>query len=270
MLISIRLKNLMEENFERKIKKGTRFKRFKDSELFKVVEEVFDSQTLQSLYYLMNKGYIDKIYGVVAAGKEARIYWAEDSQNRDLAVKIFLVKTAEFRRGRLKYIEGDPRFKRIRKDIRSIVRIWCSKEFRNLKRAYESGIRVPQPYTFKDNILLMEFINSGIRGKPAPTIKEKVPEDPEGAYYQIISAIEKLYNEAKLVHADLSEYNILNKDEKLYIIDWGSAVHGMHPHAEEFLLRDIVNITRFFESLGVKVEDPQNIYKRIISRGFPR
>ncbi len=239
-------------------------KKLKDTSLFEVVEEVFDYKTLMALYYLINKGFIHVMHGAVASGKEAKIYWAEDSKRNDVAVKIFLVKTAEFRRGRLKYIEGDPRFKKIGRDIRSIVRVWCSKEYRNLLRAYEAGIRVPKPYAFKENILVMEFISGDERGRPAPLIKDKVPEDPKNAFLIIKDYIRKLYSKAELIHADLSEYNIMVKDSELVVIDWGSAVHKMHPSAREFLIRDIRNIYNFFRRLGVKTGDPLEFYLELV------
>ncbi len=238
-------------------------KRIKDSRLFEVVEEVFDYHTLMALYHLINRGFIRIMYGVVASGKEARIYWAE-SEKGDIAVKIFLVLTAEFRKGRLKYIEGDPRFKKVSKDIKDLVKIWCSKEYRNMLKAYEAGVRVPKPYAYKDNVLVMEFIDSGERGKPAPLIKDVPPEDPNKAFDEIKEYLRRLYAEANLVHADLSEYNIMNKDEELVIIDWGSAVHRNHPHAGEFLLRDIKNIFNFFSRLGVKTEEPEEFYSELI------
>ncbi len=243
-----------------------KYKRIKDSRLFEVVEEVFDYPTLMALYDLINKGIIETIYGVVASGKEARIYWAEDPEGNDLAVKIFLVSTAEFRRGRLKYIEGDPRFKRVGRKIRDIVRAWCSKEFRNLKRAYEVGVRVPRPIAFKDNVLVMEFISGGERGVPAPAIKDYPPEDPEEAYLTIRRYIETLYLEGDLVHADLSEYNILNTGSELVIIDWGSAVHVRHPHAEEFLRHDIYTVFRYFDRLGVETDDPEEFFKTLLRK----
>ena len=49
----------------------------KRSELNEVLEEVFDQQTLMTLYELMNRGLIKDFYGVVSAGKESRIYYAE-------------------------------------------------------------------------------------------------------------------------------------------------------------------------------------------------
>ncbi|HFC49116.1 MAG TPA: serine protein kinase RIO [Thermofilum sp.] len=259
---------MSEENFDiepQRFSERRRLRKIKDSELFEVVEEVFDYRTLMALYDLLNRGIIWKMYGAVASGKEARIYWAEDKHGRDLAVKIFLVSTAEFRKSRLIYIEGDPRFKRVSGKIRDIVRVWCSKEFRNLQRAHDVGVRVPEPIAYKENILVMEFIDAGIRGVPAPLLKEAPPQDPNEAYKWVISSIEALYLKGKLIHADLSEYNILNKGEDLYIIDWGSAVHINHPHADEFLLRDLRNVTRYFERLKVDVEDPEDVYKKLKS-----
>lgn len=236
----------------------------KDSELAEVLEEVFDYWTVKAIYKLMNKGVISKIYGAVAAGKESRVYWGESPSGDSIAVKIFLVTTAEFRRGRLKYIEGDPRFRMARKDMRSIVRLWCHKEYRNLKRAYEHGIRVPKPYAHLENVLIMEFIDAGAPGVPAPLIKDLPPENPEKSFREILGYVEKMYRDAKLVHADLSEYNILNKNEEMIIIDWGSAVLASHTHAREFLLKDVTNIFRFFSKLGVDTGDPLEFYKRLV------
>jgi len=47
-------------------------------------EEVFDAQTLLTIYRLMKKGVIDDFYGVVSAGKESRIYHAKNRQERSL------------------------------------------------------------------------------------------------------------------------------------------------------------------------------------------
>lgn len=255
----------IEERLARSLPKS-KYKRLKDSRLFEVVEEVFDYPTLMALYELINRKIIGVMHGVVAAGKEARIYWAETPEGEDIAVKIFLVSAAEFRRGRLKYIEGDPRFKRVGRKIRDIVRVWCSKEFRNLRRAFEIGVRVPRPLAFRDNVLVMEFIDAGERGVPAPLIKDYPPEDPEEAFKTVCHYIELLYTKGELVHADLSEYNIMNTGSELVIIDWGSAVHAGHPSAEEFLLRDISTIFKFFEKLGVSVDDPLTFFRHLVAR----
>ncbi len=62
----------------------------------------------------------------------------------------------------------------------------------------------------------------------------------------------KLYQKAKLVHADLSECNILYQHEqgKIYIIDVGQAIETSHPNADAYLARDAHQITRFFYKKG--------------------
>ncbi|RLF06491.1 MAG: serine protein kinase RIO [Thermoprotei archaeon] len=252
------------EEVEDRVERIRREKRVKDSRLFEVVEEVFDYPTLMALYKLINDGVIGVMHGAVAAGKEARIYWAETPRGEDIAVKIFLVQAAEFRRGRLVYIEGDPRFRRVRRDLRGLIELWCSKEFRNLRRAHEAGVRVPRPYARRGNVLVMEFVSDPeVRGRPAPLLKEVELEDPEEAFNVIKGYIEQLYLKARLVHADLSEYNVMVRGEELILIDFGSAVDVAHPMAKEFLRRDIRNIYAYFKRLGVDVGDPDEFYHEL-------
>jgi serine/threonine-protein kinase RIO1 len=89
--------------------------------------------------------------GVVSSGKEAKVYWGKTKDGTDLAVKINLTSSAEFKKGILKYIEGDPRFKNIKKDTRSLFSVWAAKEFRNLQEAYDAKVPVPHPIAVKSN-----------------------------------------------------------------------------------------------------------------------
>ena len=100
----------------------------KRSEDFQVIEEVFDRSTLMVIYDFMNKGVIDEIHGVVNAGKEARIYWGIDQKGIELAIKIYLTSSAEFKKGMIPYIEGDPRFTHIRRDTRSLTGKRCESQ----------------------------------------------------------------------------------------------------------------------------------------------
>ena len=86
-------------------------------------------------------------------------------------------------------------------------------------------------------------------------------------YLSVIKAMKLIYQKAKLVHSDLSEYNIMKLDKKLIFFDFGSAVSIAHPQAEEFLKRDIFNINRFFQRRGIKVEeDEEKLFLRIRGR----
>ena len=61
-----------------------------------------------------------------------------------------------------------------------------------------------------------------------------------------------MYHDCKLVHADLSEYNILYHQQQLWIIDVSQSVEHDHPAAFEFLRKDLKNVGDFFGSYGVR------------------
>ncbi len=218
--------------------------RIKDSDDLQVQEAVFDTRTLKNLYDLASKGIIDTLGGSISTGKEANIFYATCGQ-KDLAIKIYRVSTSNFK-AMQDYLHGDPRFGNIKGTRRAIVSAWAKKEFRNLKRAEEVGVRVPHPIDTRENILIMDLI--GQKGSPAPTLKDiKLgPEEAERAFDKIVEYISLLYNKADLVHSDLSEFNVLYDDEPI-IIDMGQSVTLDHPMARKFLERDIKNIARYFQ-----------------------
>ncbi len=229
-----------------------RLMREKRSEEYEVLEEVFDRSTLMTVYEFLNKGTIAEIHGSVKAGKESKIYWGLGSDGTELAIKIYLTVSSEFRKGMLPYIEGDPRFAHVKRDTRSLVYVWAQKEFKNLQRAYEVSVTVPKPIAVSKNVLVMRFV--GENGVPAPLLKEVSLTKPERTYLQLITYIKKLYQKAEIVHADLSEYNIMVWEGKPVLFDVSQAVSLKHPMAQQFLRRDLENLNRYFEKLGVKVQ----------------
>ena len=60
-----------------------------------------------------------------------------------------------------------------------------------------------------------------------------------------------MYQKCKLVHADLSEFNMLWHVDKLYFIDVSQAVEPTHPASIEFLLRDCRHVCEFFSHSGL-------------------
>ncbi len=232
-------------------------------EEFEVFEEVFDRPTLEGLYRLVRRGVISKLYGVVKAGKEGRIYWGRNPGGSELAVKVYYTVTGEFRQGMIKYIEGDPRFRRVRRDPRSLVYTWTQKEFKNLKLAGEAGVNVPKPIECFRNILVMRFI--GRDGVPAPLLREVELERPDTFYRRLIEEVKRLYLKAGLVHGDLSEYNIMVWEEAPVVFDVSQAVLKAHPNAGVFLRRDIERINEYFSRLGVDILDAD--YLEVYVRG---
>ncbi len=70
-----------------------------------------------------------------------------------------------------------------------------------------------------------------------------------------------MFNEAKLVHADLSEYNLLWFKDEIYVIDVSQAVELDHPMALDFLRRDCSIMNDFFSKKGLHTLSLQDTYE---------
>ncbi|MDE1856127.1 MAG: serine protein kinase RIO [Candidatus Micrarchaeota archaeon] len=223
-----------------------------------VIEEgVFDNRTMLRIEKLFSHKIISRLGFLIAKGKEGDVYLADSGsavKEDYVAVKIFRIETSKFF-SRTEYMIGDPRFPKIKREIFWIVNEWCKKEYGNLKIADYAKVHAPKPYYFNGNVIAMEFIGSN--GRVAPQLKNVVLEDPRKVFNTIITDVKRLYDN-ELVHADMSEYNILMRDGVPYIIDFGQAVVTQHPNAVEFLRRDVRNIVNHFNKkygLGIDEEE---------------
>lgn len=222
----------------------------KDSDQRKVMEEVFDRSTLISIEELVRRGHLQDLYGVVNAGKEARVYYGLGPGNAPVAVKIYMIVSADFKK-RIGYITGDRRFGKLPSNSREAIAVWVRKEFKNLQLADSAKVRVPKPLAFHKNIIIMEYI--GEPPRPAPTFAETEVNQDDCDW--TFSTVDKLFNSARLVHADLSEFNIFKHGSERVLFDMGSAVLTSHPQALEFLRRDLTNMVRFFKKRGLSSGD---------------
>ena len=227
-------------------------KRIENTEQFKVTDSVFDDATLGALYKLVQDGHVDAFGGPLSTGKEANVYLAQGSE-AELAVKIYRINASDFRAMR-DYLDGDPRFEGIGSDKKKVVVAWTKKEFANLRRAREGGVRVPTPKAVQRNVLVMEFL--GQNSRRARRLSEVNVENPETAYEVVREYMRRLYR-AGLIHGDLSEYNVVVHDDQLVVLDLGQAVTVHHPNSRDFLERDCENVAAFFTRQGhdVSTED---------------
>ncbi len=240
-----------------------RIKRIDQSKKRAVIESVFDERTVFHLNKILVNGPLKRIEGIISAGKEANVYLAYDLDGKEVAVKIYKIDS-NTSRWMKKYIIGDPRFKKIPHNVSKIIFLWASKEFKNLKRAYKADLRVPKPLFIRNNILIMEYI--GFESIPAPVLKDiKNPKEPLNLFNEILSFIKLLYQKAKLVHGDLSEFNILYHNQSPVVIDISQAVAIQHPKAEVYLARDIKNIFQYFDKLGIETPDPTDFYYDVLN-----
>eukprot|EP00494_Astrolonche_serrata_P024569 UN24828 len=204
------------------------------------------------LYKMVNTQIFDEIWGCVSTGKEANVYYAKKGELDEFAIKIFKTSILVFK-DRDRYVTGEYRFRHgyCKKNPRKMVKMWAEKEFRNLRRIKKAGIPCPEAYCLKDHVLVMEYI--GENGWPAPRLKDaKLPLSRwQKLYYELIKHMKTMFWVSKLVHADLSEYNVLYLNKQLYIIDVSQSVEHDHPKALTFLQMDCRNVNNFFRKQGL-------------------
>lgn len=231
---------------------GLRF-RIKDKSDRATVEQVLDRRTIRILSKVINQGHISELHGCVSTGKEANVYQAITPDGQDRVVKVYKTSILIFK-DRDKYVQGEFRFRRgyCKSNPRKLVQTWAEKEMRNLSRLHQAGIPCPKPYLLKGHILLMDMI--GRDGLPAPLLKNAQIDDKNqyrAIYYKLIVYMRRMYQECKLVHADLSEFNLILLDNELYIIDVSQSVEHDHVMALEFLRKDCSNVNEYFSKKEV-------------------
>ncbi|MBN2111918.1 serine protein kinase RIO [Candidatus Woesearchaeota archaeon] len=226
-------------------------------EKFKTYKDVFDEFAIRTLFKLSSQGYFDdpEQMSPVSIGKESNVFWAKRGDTK-VILKIYRLETCDFNR-MYDYIKYDPRYTGLKKHRRKIIFAWVQREYRNLLKARQAGVRVPTPYTFLNNVLVEEFIG----GKDAaPKLKDQVPRNKKKFFDELVSQIKKIYN-AGLVHADLSHFNVLNHEEKPVIIDLSTCTPLDTPTSAEYLTRDVRNICNFFAKYGLKTDLEKTIKK---------
>lgn len=229
----------------------------KNREGFKVEASVFDDATYAALYKLVQDGYLDALGGPISTGKEANVYVALGGErarkivgDEEVALKVYRISASDFRQMQ-EYLEGDPRFDELVGDKKQVVLAWTRKEYANLERAHEAGVRVPRPIAVERNALVMELIGEEV--DRARRLDEVEINNPDTAFEVVREYMRRLYR-AGLIHGDLSQFNILVHEGELVIIDIGQALTVRHPNADEFLERDCENVANFFKSQGADAD----------------
>ncbi|RKF57988.1 Serine/threonine-protein kinase RIO1 [Erysiphe neolycopersici] len=247
-------------------------------------EQVLDPQTRMLLLQIINKGIVSEINGCLSTGKEANVYGAiyipefQDSQEPKVihrAIKVYKTSILVFK-DRDRYVTGEHRFKTgyNKRNHRAMVKLWSEKEFRNLKRLFLAKIPCPEPVYLRSHVLVMGFLGDK-DGWPAPRLRDvelqgdNIDEQWKSLYLQAFGLMRQMYQTCKLVHADLSDYNILYHQNRLFIIDVSQSVEHDHPRSLEFLRLDIKNVTDFFRRRNVNVLSEQSLFNFILSSNQP-
>ena len=232
-------------------------------------ENVMDPRTRMILFRMLASNFLKEINGCISTGKEANVYYAvagtkcinNIAAGEDLAVKVFKTSILVFK-DRDRYVSGEYRFRHgyCKSNPRKMVKIWAEKEMRNLKRLHACGVRCPQPILIRNNVLIMKFV--GKDGWPSPRLKDATLSEKKlrKAYQQCVEMMRIMFQKCKLVHGDLSEYNILYKKGNVYFIDVSQSVEHEHPSAMDFLRMDCSNVTAFFSKKGLATMSTRELF----------
>ncbi len=193
-------------------------------------------------------GVIEAFGQKLGVGKEADVYDALNPDGVRIAVKFQRLGRISFRQTRRK--------RGYTKEHASWLfqsRLAAEKEFQALKLVYQHGVAVPEPLSQNRHVVAMGMIEGAELAK-----WREIPK-PEKVLKEVMRNVKKTYLKAGVIHADLSEYNIILKpDMHVLIIDWPQYVMVDHPNAQQLLLRDVRNVLNFFSrkfSVKVKVKE---------------
>ncbi|SNX86871.1 related to RIO Kinase 1 [Melanopsichium pennsylvanicum] len=260
--------------------------RIKDKADRATVEGVLDPRTMVILYKMVNRGLLESVNGCISTGKEANVYHAataadpstsatndgdDQAVKGSLALKIYKTSILVFK-DRDRYVSGEFRFRHgyAKHNPRKMVRLWAEKEARNLKRMVAAGLRAPIPVELRDHVLVMQFLGDS-EGWASPRLKdadEMIGGDPKTwsrLYRELLASVRIMYHECRLVHADLSEYNILYHQGHLWIIDVSQSVEHDHPRAYDFLRADIGHVNEYFAKRGVNTLGMRRTFEFVVA-----
>jgi RIO kinase 1 len=138
-----------------------------------------------------------------------------------------------------------------------IAQQWASAEFGALCQLWQAGVPVPYPVQVLGTEILLEFIGDA-DGTAAPRLAETRPEGAEltSLWDQLVAALLTLAGMG-LAHGDLSAYNLLVRDGRLFLIDLPQVVDVFaNPQGAEFLERDAANVGKWFTARGLAGASP--------------
>lgn len=208
-------------------------------------------KTPPALQPLIDDGVIDEVIRSLKSGKEATVYLVRSGAHsrcakvyRDMAQRSFQ-KRAQYQEGRK--VRGSRQARAISKSTRFGRREqeaeWKNAEVDALYKLVAAGVRVPKPYGYFNDTLIMELVTDAA-GDPAPRLSEVdlTPETAREYHRFLIQQIVRMLS-IGLIHGDLSEFNVLVGPDGPVIIDLPQAVNAAGNNgARAMLERDVNNI----------------------------
>jgi RIO kinase 1 len=221
--------------------------RRKEQDHRKLLDEFFDHPTLVAISRLVTQGQFDQLDYPISTGKEGGVFRATTG-DQFRAVKVYRIGNAVFKRLPAHALEALRREASMGNYGR-LVAAWTRREHTMLRRLFEAEVRCPRPFGYLRNVLVMDFI--GTEGLPAPRMRDAVLSDPQASHDDLVVQVRRMVKGARLVHGDLSPYNVLVDEGQSVLIDVAQSIEADHPQARALLERDVENFAKYFEKLGV-------------------
>lgn len=215
---------------------------------------------------LIEQGVIEQVLRPLMSGKEAEVFLVIAGGEERVAKVYKDAQTRSFQ-NRAGYTEG--RRVRSSREQRAMAKgsrhgrakteaAWRSAEVDAIYLLREAGVRVPTPYAFVEGVLVMELIR-GEDGEPAPRMVDIhfTHEEALELFHVLIRQVVKMLC-AGLIHADLSDFNILMTRQGPVIIDFPQAVDpARNQSARKLLIRDVKNVTSFLARFAPELRKTQ-------------
>ncbi len=204
---------------------------------------------------LVDGGIIDEVIRPLLSGKEALVYLVRREEEYRVA-KVYKEASNRSFRQRAEYTEG--RKVRNSRQQRAMDKgskygrakaeaAWREAEVDAIYRLDAAGVRVPRPFDFVENVLVMELIGDPVTGLPSPRLVDVDldRETAERVFRCLIRETVKMLC-AGVVHGDLSDFNVLMGPDGPIIIDFPQWVDpAVNRNAKKLLVRDVNNLTHF-------------------------
>ena len=213
--------------------------------------------------------------GIIKTGKEADVYLVE----RVLGARTNLLAAKRYRDLDERAFRNDAKYRKRTGDRRVDLamaqgtragmtfraQLWLETEFESLAKLWAVGCSVPYPVQKLGVELMMEYI--GDEEEAAPRLVNAVAGLEVDAiadlFHQLCEAL-RLMTTIGIVHGDLSPYNLLVWEERLYVIDIPQAVDPiLQPEGLALLERDVVNLCKWFSTKGVPT-DAVALYRELL------
>jgi RIO kinase 1 len=213
---------------------------------------------------------VDTELGVLKTGKEADVHLLERAVPGDAGQRVVLAakryRAEEHRTFHRSAAYTDGRRTRRSRDARALAKRtahgralaagqWALAEWEALRRFWLAGVPVPYPVQIDGTEILMELVS--VDGEPAPRLaRTRPPRDVLAGYWdQLREAMAALVRQG-VAHGDLSPYNLLAAGDRLVVIDLPQTVDLVaNPAGLDFLMRDCSNVTGWFASRGLDVDE---------------